>query len=219
MSCQREPWSRQLINTPSSSLVPMRRECVWVWECVWFSDVFQCVSDGRLYKQPIIRQCVCLLVLSWALKTCCPTRNIKTNLASQTREKGLMKACGKLKTTLVSNSLVTRWVGVFDELKRVWGSHDLIRPSVPILQVVQQQSSSETEGEGGNAADGSSEGDSASEEEEGKMKSDKVGSKRKKTASSKVPHFYLYMDFRIHVVWEQLHWSTDSMRGLDHERK
>lgn len=55
------------------------------------------------------------------------------------------------------------------------------------LQVMQQQSSSETEGEGGNAADASSEGDSVGEEEEGKMKSDKVGSKRKKSASSKVP--------------------------------
>lgn len=66
--------------------------------------------------------------------------------------------------------------------------------------MVQQQSSSETEGEGGNAADGSSEGDSVGEEEEGKMKSDKVGSKRKKNASSKVPHFHLYMDLRIHVV-------------------
>uniref|UniRef100_A0A672PQ83 HDGF like 3 n=1 Tax=Sinocyclocheilus grahami TaxID=75366 RepID=A0A672PQ83_SINGR len=49
-------------------------------------------------------------------------------------------------------------------------------------QVMQQQSSSETEGEGGNAADASSEG----EEEEGKMKRDKVGSKRKKSASSKM---------------------------------
>ncbi|XP_067275328.1 hepatoma-derived growth factor-related protein 3 [Pseudorasbora parva] len=47
-------------------------------------------------------------------------------------------------------------------------------------QVMQQQSSSETEGEGGNAADGSS------EEEEGKMKTDKTGSKRKKSASSKI---------------------------------
>lgn len=49
------------------------------------------------------------------------------------------------------------------------------------FQVIQQQSSSETEGEGGNAADASSE-----EEEEGKMKSDKVGSKRKKSTSSKM---------------------------------
>uniref|UniRef100_A0A9J7X2U6 HDGF like 3 n=1 Tax=Cyprinus carpio carpio TaxID=630221 RepID=A0A9J7X2U6_CYPCA len=39
------------------------------------------------------------------------------------------------------------------------------------FQVMQQQSSSETEGEGGNAADASS------EEEEGKMKSDKTSSK------------------------------------------
>lgn len=59
------------------------------------------------------------------------------------------------------------------------------------LQSVQQQSSSETE-EGGNAADGSSEGeegDSAGEEDEKeKLKEDKTGSKRKKTASSKVLH-------------------------------
>ncbi|XP_056111755.1 hepatoma-derived growth factor-related protein 3 [Rhinichthys klamathensis goyatoka] len=48
-------------------------------------------------------------------------------------------------------------------------------------QVMQQQSSSETEGEGGNAVDSEEE----EEEEEGKMKSDKVGSKRKKSASSK----------------------------------
>lgn len=53
-------------------------------------------------------------------------------------------------------------------------------------QVIQQQSSSETEGEGGNAADASSEGDSVGEEDEGKMKSDKAGSKRKKSAASKM---------------------------------
>ncbi|XP_030018169.1 hepatoma-derived growth factor-related protein 3 isoform X4 [Sphaeramia orbicularis] len=51
-----------------------------------------------------------------------------------------------------------------------------------------QQSSSETE-DGGNAADGSSEGeegDSVEEEEDkDKLKEDKTGSKRKKTASSK----------------------------------
>ncbi|XP_041917837.1 hepatoma-derived growth factor-related protein 3 isoform X3 [Alosa sapidissima] len=51
-------------------------------------------------------------------------------------------------------------------------------------QAIQQQSSSETEGEGGNAADASSEGEEGdSIEEDGK--GDKVGSKRKKTASSK----------------------------------
>ncbi|KAI1889701.1 hypothetical protein AGOR_G00165660 [Albula goreensis] len=55
-------------------------------------------------------------------------------------------------------------------------------------QAIQQQSSSETEGEGGNAADGSSEGeeaDSIEEDDKGKQKGDKAGSKRKKTASSK----------------------------------
>nr|XP_055030304.1 hepatoma-derived growth factor-related protein 3 [Misgurnus anguillicaudatus] len=52
--------------------------------------------------------------------------------------------------------------------------------------IQQQQSSSETEGEGGNAADASSEGDSVGEEDEGKMKSDKTGSKRKKSAASKM---------------------------------
>lgn len=51
---------------------------------------------------------------------------------------------------------------------------------------VMQQSSSETEGEGGNAADGSSDGDSAPEEDEARMKSDKAGSKRKKSTSSKM---------------------------------
>ncbi|XP_028999277.1 hepatoma-derived growth factor-related protein 3-like isoform X1 [Betta splendens] len=55
-------------------------------------------------------------------------------------------------------------------------------------QTVQQQSSSETE-EGGNAADGSSEGeegDSAGEEDEKeKPKGEKPASKRKKTATSK----------------------------------
>lgn len=55
------------------------------------------------------------------------------------------------------------------------------------VQSVQQQSWSE--GEGADAADGSSEGEegeSIGEEEEGKLKGEKVGSKRKKTASSKV---------------------------------
>ncbi|XP_049418037.1 hepatoma-derived growth factor-related protein 3 isoform X1 [Epinephelus fuscoguttatus] len=55
-------------------------------------------------------------------------------------------------------------------------------------QAIQQQSSSETE-EGGNAADGSSEGeegDSVEEEDDKeKLKGDKTGSKRKKTATSK----------------------------------
>ncbi|XP_028811703.1 hepatoma-derived growth factor-related protein 3 [Denticeps clupeoides] len=55
-------------------------------------------------------------------------------------------------------------------------------------QALQQQSSSETEGEGGNAADASSEGeegDSIEDDDKGNMKGEKVGSKRKKTASSK----------------------------------
>uniref|UniRef100_A0A3P8RY79 HDGF like 3 n=1 Tax=Amphiprion percula TaxID=161767 RepID=A0A3P8RY79_AMPPE len=55
-------------------------------------------------------------------------------------------------------------------------------------QAIQQQSSSETE-EGGNTADGSSEGeegDSVEEEDDKeKLKGDKTGSKRKKTATSK----------------------------------
>ncbi|KAM4593343.1 hepatoma-derived growth factor-related protein 3 isoform 2-T2 [Odontesthes bonariensis] len=55
-------------------------------------------------------------------------------------------------------------------------------------QAIQQQSSSETE-EGGNTADGSSEGeegDSVEEEEnKAKQKEDKIGSKRKKSATSK----------------------------------
>ncbi|XP_057203606.1 hepatoma-derived growth factor-related protein 3 isoform X3 [Triplophysa rosa] len=50
-------------------------------------------------------------------------------------------------------------------------------------QVIQQQSSSETEGEGGNAADASSEGDSVGEEDEGKMKSDKMSSKLSRKCS------------------------------------
>lgn len=56
-------------------------------------------------------------------------------------------------------------------------------------QAIHQQSSSETE-EGGNTADGSSEGeegDSVEEEDnKEKLKGDKTGSKRKKTATSKV---------------------------------
>uniref|UniRef100_A0A3P8S036 HDGF like 3 n=1 Tax=Amphiprion percula TaxID=161767 RepID=A0A3P8S036_AMPPE len=59
-------------------------------------------------------------------------------------------------------------------------------------QAIQQQSSSETE-EGGNTADGSSEGeegDSVEEEDDKeKLKGDKTGSKRKKTATSKVLYF------------------------------
>ncbi|XP_046898048.1 hepatoma-derived growth factor-related protein 3 isoform X2 [Hypomesus transpacificus] len=56
-------------------------------------------------------------------------------------------------------------------------------------QATHQQSSSETEGEGGNVADGSSEGeegDSIGEEnDQGKEKGDKAASKRKNTTSSK----------------------------------
>lgn len=65
----------------------------------------------------------------------------------------------------------------------------LIKRGVVCLQAIQQQSLSEME-EGGNAADGSSEGeegDSVEEEDDKeKLKGDKTGSKRKKTASSKV---------------------------------
>ncbi|KAJ8247592.1 hypothetical protein GJAV_G00248080 [Gymnothorax javanicus] len=56
-------------------------------------------------------------------------------------------------------------------------------------QAIQQQSSSETEGEGGNTADGSSEGeegDSLEEDDKGNQKGDKAGSKRKKTSSNKL---------------------------------
>ncbi|XP_036391276.1 hepatoma-derived growth factor-related protein 3-like isoform X1 [Megalops cyprinoides] len=55
-------------------------------------------------------------------------------------------------------------------------------------QAILQQSSSETEAEGVNAADRSSggeEGESIDEEDKGKPKGDKAGSKRKKTVSSK----------------------------------
>ena len=62
-------------------------------------------------------------------------------------------------------------------------------------QATHQQSSSETEGEGGNVADGSSEGeegDSIGEEnDQGKEKGDKAASKRKNTTSSKVPAWLL----------------------------
>ncbi|XP_006777744.2 PREDICTED: hepatoma-derived growth factor-related protein 3-like, partial [Myotis davidii] len=55
-------------------------------------------------------------------------------------------------------------------------------------QAIQQQSSSETEGEGGNAADASSEeeGDRVEEDGKGKRKNEKAGSKRKKSYTSKV---------------------------------
>ncbi|XP_043778558.1 hepatoma-derived growth factor-related protein 3 isoform X1 [Cervus elaphus] len=54
-------------------------------------------------------------------------------------------------------------------------------------QAIQQQSSSETEGEGGNTADASSEeeGDRVEEDGKGKRKSEKAGSKRKKSYTSK----------------------------------
>ncbi|KAG8575545.1 hypothetical protein GDO81_009592 [Engystomops pustulosus] len=57
------------------------------------------------------------------------------------------------------------------------------------LKAIQQQSSSETEGEGGNAADGSSEeeGDQVEEDGKGKRKNEKAGSKRKKSYTSKKP--------------------------------
>lgn len=56
-------------------------------------------------------------------------------------------------------------------------------------QAIQQQSSSETEGEGGNTADASSEeeGDRVEEDGKGKRRNEKAGSKRKKSYSSKVP--------------------------------
>ncbi|XP_034151023.1 hepatoma-derived growth factor-related protein 3 isoform X2 [Esox lucius] len=57
-------------------------------------------------------------------------------------------------------------------------------------QAIQQQSLSETEGQGGNVADGSSEGEEGDfieevEDDKGKRKDEKPGSKRKKTASFK----------------------------------
>lgn len=53
-------------------------------------------------------------------------------------------------------------------------------------QTIHQQSSSETE-EGGNIADGNSEGEEGEEEDDKeKLRADKTGSKRKKTATSKV---------------------------------
>ena len=55
-------------------------------------------------------------------------------------------------------------------------------------QAIQPQSSSETEGEGGNTTDTSSEeeGDRVEEDGKGKRKSEKAGSKRKKSYTSKV---------------------------------
>ena len=55
-------------------------------------------------------------------------------------------------------------------------------------QAIQQQSSSETEGEGGNTADASSEeeGDRVEEDGKGKRKNEKAGSKRKKSYTSKI---------------------------------
>uniref|UniRef100_A0A673Z381 HDGF like 3 n=1 Tax=Salmo trutta TaxID=8032 RepID=A0A673Z381_SALTR len=57
-------------------------------------------------------------------------------------------------------------------------------------QAIQQQSFSKTAGEGGDVADGSSEGEERDsieevEDDKGKLKEDRAGSKRKKTASSK----------------------------------
>ncbi|XP_005989672.1 hepatoma-derived growth factor-related protein 3 [Latimeria chalumnae] len=54
-------------------------------------------------------------------------------------------------------------------------------------QTIQQQSSSETEGEGGNTADGSSEGEEGDGIEDGKSKrkNEKAGAKRKKSSTSK----------------------------------
>ncbi|CDQ91523.1 unnamed protein product [Oncorhynchus mykiss] len=59
-------------------------------------------------------------------------------------------------------------------------------------QAIQQQSFSKTEGEGGDVADGSSEGEERDsieevEDDKGKLKEDRAGFKRKRTASSKVP--------------------------------
>ncbi|KAM7048336.1 hepatoma-derived growth factor-related protein 3 isoform 1-T1 [Molossus nigricans] len=54
-------------------------------------------------------------------------------------------------------------------------------------QAIQQQSSSETEGEGGNTADASSEeeGDRVEEDGKGKRKNEKAGSKRRKSYTAK----------------------------------
>jgi len=77
-------------------------------------------------------------------------------------------------------------------------------------QAIQQQCSSETE-EGGNAEDGSSEGEEGDfvEEEDDKatLKGDKTGSKRKKTATSKVPHFSRWTGQQEQIIlaaWKQL---------------
>ena len=55
-------------------------------------------------------------------------------------------------------------------------------------QAIQQQSSPEAEGEGGNTIDASSEeeGNRVEEDGKGKRKSEKAGSKRKKSYTSKV---------------------------------
>lgn len=63
--------------------------------------------------------------------------------------------------------------------------------SILCSQAIQQQSFSKTAGEGGDVADGSSEGEERDsieevEDDKGKLKEDRAGSKRKKTASSKV---------------------------------
>lgn len=63
--------------------------------------------------------------------------------------------------------------------------------SVLCSQAIQQQSFSKTEGEG-DVADGSSEGEERDsiedvEDDKGKLKEDRSGFKRKRTASSKVP--------------------------------
>lgn len=142
-------------------------------------------------------------VHSWVQRIFFPTRSTKTNLANPTRGKDSTRACGRLRTTPEWSSPATRSVGASSHQREgsfkekpftinILLSAFLIKRRVVCSQAIQQQSSAEME-EGGNAADGSSEGeegDSVEEEDDKeKLKGDKTGSKRKKTASSKVPSF------------------------------
>lgn len=70
--------------------------------------------------------------------------------------------------------------------------YSILLYSVLCSQAIQQQSFSKPAGEGGDVADGSSEGEERDsieevEDDKGKLKEDSAGFKRKRTASSKVP--------------------------------
>lgn len=68
------------------------------------------------------------LVHSWGQRIFCPTRSIKTNLASPTRGKASMRVCGRSRTTPESSSQAIRLVGIMCVVQ--WGNSRAARPGL-----------------------------------------------------------------------------------------